>query len=438
MTTYGFHSSHEQIHPAELLKAVTRAEQAGFGAAMSSDHFSPWSERQGQSGFAWSWLGAALQATELPFGVVNAPGQRYHPAIIAQAIGTLGRDVPRTLLGRARLGRGEQRAGHRRPLAAQGAPLTRACASASTSSGRCWPARRSATTAWSPSTAPACGPARTPAQAGRPGGQRRDGARCAEWADGLITVNGPLETLREVLGAYRDAGGAGTAALQVHLSWADDRRGGPGDRPRPVAEQRLLPAGVLGPRDRRALRRDLRRRPAGARSPRSSTSPATWAGTPPGSTSTRSWASRRLSAPRRPGAECLHRRLRCEGAAPAPLTARGLPEGDLQGEVGVLPGDMTLPLTFATFGGNKYFVINSHDWGECSTFGGGSAPIERRHSGSPSQLIRGVRRRRSRVRGRVPAACGPRERARSPLDGPPRTLPVGCRRPRRRLRTDHQ
>src|SRR4030095_2372340 len=56
-------------------------------------------------GFAWSWLGAALQATALPFGVVNAPGQRYHPAVIAQAIGTLGSMYP----GRfwAALGTGE-------------------------------------------------------------------------------------------------------------------------------------------------------------------------------------------------------------------------------------------------------------------------------------------------------------------------------------------
>ena len=89
MTAFGFHASHEQVHPNELLAAVQRAEQAGFDAAMSSDHFSPWSSRQGESAFAWSWLGAALQATTLPFGVVNAPGQRYHPAIIAQAIGTL-------------------------------------------------------------------------------------------------------------------------------------------------------------------------------------------------------------------------------------------------------------------------------------------------------------------------------------------------------------
>src|SRR5919106_6602902 len=89
MTVYGLHASHEQIPPADLLDAVVRAEQAGFTAAMCSDHFSPWSERQGQSAFAWSWLGAALQATSLPFGVVNAPGQRYHPAIIAQATATL-------------------------------------------------------------------------------------------------------------------------------------------------------------------------------------------------------------------------------------------------------------------------------------------------------------------------------------------------------------
>src|SRR5918993_1998899 len=89
MTVYGIHASHEQIHPSRLLAAVVAAEQAGFDAAMCSDHFAPWSERQGQSGFAWAWLGAALQATSLPFGVVNAPGQRYHPAIIAQAAATL-------------------------------------------------------------------------------------------------------------------------------------------------------------------------------------------------------------------------------------------------------------------------------------------------------------------------------------------------------------
>ena len=94
MTVIGFHCSHEQINPAQLLQDVQRAEAAGFTAGMSSDHFSPWSARQGESGFAWAFLGAALATTELPFGVVNAPGQRYHPAIISQAIATLAQMFP--------------------------------------------------------------------------------------------------------------------------------------------------------------------------------------------------------------------------------------------------------------------------------------------------------------------------------------------------------
>ncbi len=105
MTVVGFHASHEQIHPAQLLRDVQQAEEVGFTAAMCSDHFAPWSARQGHSGFAWSWLGAALATTDLPFGVVNAPGQRYHPAIVAQSIGTLAAMFP----GRfwAALGSGE-------------------------------------------------------------------------------------------------------------------------------------------------------------------------------------------------------------------------------------------------------------------------------------------------------------------------------------------
>ncbi|WP_255594361.1 TIGR03885 family FMN-dependent LLM class oxidoreductase [Pontibacter sp. HSC-14F20] len=94
MLRIGYHASHEQFKPSELLKFVQQAEQAGFNASMSSDHFAPWSLDQGESGFAWSWLGAAMQATNLPFGIVNAPGQRYHPAIIAQAAATLAEMFP--------------------------------------------------------------------------------------------------------------------------------------------------------------------------------------------------------------------------------------------------------------------------------------------------------------------------------------------------------
>lgn len=91
----GYHASHEQFTPSRLLKLVQQAEKAGFQTILSSDHFHPWSNQQGESGFAWSWLGAAMQATDLSFGVVNAPGQRYHPAIIAQAVATLDEMFPK-------------------------------------------------------------------------------------------------------------------------------------------------------------------------------------------------------------------------------------------------------------------------------------------------------------------------------------------------------
>lgn len=85
----GYHASHEQFRPGDLLDLVQRAERRGFDAALASDHFHPWSERQGESGHVWSWLGAALEATDLPFGTVNAPGYRYHPTVIAQSAATL-------------------------------------------------------------------------------------------------------------------------------------------------------------------------------------------------------------------------------------------------------------------------------------------------------------------------------------------------------------
>src|SRR5687767_6410272 len=90
MPRVGYHASHEQFSPGDLLRYVQLAEKAGFQSAMCSDHFHPWSERQGESGFAMAWLGAALQATSLAFGVVTVPGgSRYHPALHAQAAATL-------------------------------------------------------------------------------------------------------------------------------------------------------------------------------------------------------------------------------------------------------------------------------------------------------------------------------------------------------------
>lgn len=38
MAHIGYHVSHEQFKPSELLKYVQMAEQAGFTRALSSDH----------------------------------------------------------------------------------------------------------------------------------------------------------------------------------------------------------------------------------------------------------------------------------------------------------------------------------------------------------------------------------------------------------------
>ena len=83
MTAFGYHASHEQFSPSDLVRYVQLAEKAGFDAVGSSDHFHPWSKRQGQSGFSFAWLGAAMQVTTIPFSMVCSPGQRYHPAIVA-------------------------------------------------------------------------------------------------------------------------------------------------------------------------------------------------------------------------------------------------------------------------------------------------------------------------------------------------------------------
>ncbi|MBE7210957.1 MAG: LLM class flavin-dependent oxidoreductase, partial [Gluconacetobacter diazotrophicus] len=64
MTRFSYHCSQEQFAPGALLALARAAEGAGFDAAFTSDHAHPWAEAQGQSGFAWSWLGAAMARTE--------------------------------------------------------------------------------------------------------------------------------------------------------------------------------------------------------------------------------------------------------------------------------------------------------------------------------------------------------------------------------------
>jgi G6PDH family F420-dependent oxidoreductase len=107
MTKIGYACMLEQFHPTDLLNWAERAEAAGFDAGFQvSEHFHPWTPQQGQSAFAWSFMGALGQRTTLPFGTaVTCPGFRYHPAVIAHAAATLGAMYPgRFWLG---LGAGE-------------------------------------------------------------------------------------------------------------------------------------------------------------------------------------------------------------------------------------------------------------------------------------------------------------------------------------------
>ncbi|WJR65181.1 TIGR03885 family FMN-dependent LLM class oxidoreductase [Neorhizobium sp. CSC1952] len=224
MTLVGYHASHEQFSPRELLGCVQAAEAAGFEAVMSSDHLTPWSERQGQSGFAWAWLGAALQATQaIPFGIITVPlGWRYHPVVTAQAAATVAEMFPGRFPWMA-VGSGQAMNEH----------IT----------GERWPSKRERNERlqaavgivrdlWSGKLVSREGPIRVDearihtlpealprlvAGALSPG----TAEWAAGWADALITINQPRESLQEIVGAFRRGGGKGKPLyLQVHLSYA--------------------------------------------------------------------------------------------------------------------------------------------------------------------------------------------------------------------------
>jgi G6PDH family F420-dependent oxidoreductase len=96
MVELGYALSSEELGPLELVENARRAEQAGFGFALISDHFHPWLDVQGESPFVWSTIGAISQATEsLALGTgVTCPMIRTHPAIISQAAATSAALMP--------------------------------------------------------------------------------------------------------------------------------------------------------------------------------------------------------------------------------------------------------------------------------------------------------------------------------------------------------
>jgi coenzyme F420-dependent glucose-6-phosphate dehydrogenase len=221
MSHIAYQASHEQFSPGELIRYAIMAEKAGFQAVNSSDHFHPWGQAQGQSGYSFAWLGAAMQATSIPCGVVCSPGQRYHPTIVAQAAATLSQMFP----GRfwMALGSGEaineRITGERWPTKQERnqrllecANIIRRLLNGETVSHKGLVTVDEARLYTLPASPPLlmCA-ALSPETA----------AWAGSWADGLLTAHKPYEEMKQVIDAFRNNGGAGKPIyLKVQLSYA--------------------------------------------------------------------------------------------------------------------------------------------------------------------------------------------------------------------------
>ena len=217
----GYQASHEQFSPSHLLQLSAMAEAAGFKAINSSDHFHPWSERQGQSGYAFSWLGAAMVNSNLPFGSVCTPGYRYHPAVVAQAIATLSQMFPQRLW--VALGSGEALnesiTGEKWPIKEdrnqrlfESFQIIERLLKGETVTHEGMVTVENARLYTLPEKMPLLiGAAVT----------KETAAWMGSWVHGLITVHRPFEELKEVVDAFRQNGGEGKPVyLKTQLSYA--------------------------------------------------------------------------------------------------------------------------------------------------------------------------------------------------------------------------
>ena len=100
--TLGYKASAEQFAPRDLLNFGVAAEQNGFDSVVVSDHYQPWDHTNGHAPHSFTWLAALGERTKtVKLGTsVVTPTFRYHPAIIAQTMGTLDQLSPgRVFLG---------------------------------------------------------------------------------------------------------------------------------------------------------------------------------------------------------------------------------------------------------------------------------------------------------------------------------------------------
>jgi coenzyme F420-dependent glucose-6-phosphate dehydrogenase len=102
MLRIGYKASAEQFGPSKLLEFCCLAEEAGFDSVFVSDHFQPWRHTGGHASYSFAWMGAAgARTSRIKIGTsVVTPTFRYHPSVVAQAMGTLGAMFPdRMILG---------------------------------------------------------------------------------------------------------------------------------------------------------------------------------------------------------------------------------------------------------------------------------------------------------------------------------------------------
>ena len=102
MLKIGYKASAEQFGPSQLLEFSCLAEEVGFDSVFVSDHFQPWKHTGGHAPYSFAWMGAlGARTRRVAIGTsVVTPTFRYHPSIVAQAVGTLGAMFPdRVILG---------------------------------------------------------------------------------------------------------------------------------------------------------------------------------------------------------------------------------------------------------------------------------------------------------------------------------------------------
>jgi G6PDH family F420-dependent oxidoreductase len=218
MVRLGYALSSEEHDPLALVSNARAAEEAGFAFALISDHFHPWLESHPQSAFVWGVLGAIAEATdELCVGTgVTCPTMRIHPAIIAHAAATAACLMPgRFFLG---VGTGENLNEHilgqrwpewdvRAEMLEEAVGIIRELWSGEVTShrGRHYEVQN-ARIFTLPDELP-------PIHVAASGSRMAE--RAAGFADGIIGT-GPD---RDLLDAYRHAGGDGPRYGQVTLSW---------------------------------------------------------------------------------------------------------------------------------------------------------------------------------------------------------------------------